>query len=161
MADGWGAVPLQQMIHQKKAQPKLPPSAADTLPSVWNLCHCLLITASFRGSAARGSFFPLLEGQREPGLCQAPEWRTSRKLMSCPFSRLALRTPRWSKIGKKGNLFLVIPKKKKQTKGNLNNLRFSPSSVSWDMEIERLDSSLLILSGREGGEDGGKQIALH
>ena len=81
--------------------------------------------------------------------------------MSCPFSRLALRTPRWSKIGKKGNLFLVIPKKKKQTKGNLNNLRFSPSSVSWDMEIERLDSSLLILSGREGGEDGGKQIALH
>ena len=61
--------------------------------------------------------------------------------MSCPFSHLALRTPPWSKIGKKGNLFLVIQKKKKkeeeeEAKGNLNNLRFSPSSVSWDMEIE-------------------------
>lgn len=56
VADGWGAVPLQQMIHQKKAQPKLPPSAADTLPSM----EPLSLSSYYRqlGVLLPGAHFP-------------------------------------------------------------------------------------------------------
>lgn len=47
---------------------------------------------------------------------------------------------------------------KTKTKGKLNNPGFPPIkfSMSWDMEIERLDSPFLILSGRMGGKEARK-----
>lgn len=59
----------------------------------------------------------------------------------------------WSRMDE--NLFLDIQRLKRK----LNNPGFLPSPkfpMSWDMDINRQNSSFLILDREKGGEEGGK-----
>ena len=117
---GWlgGCTSAADDVIKRKPSPSCPRVQQTLYPQCGTFVTVSLLPPA-SGVLLPGAHFSLsLKDKGNQNCAKLTEWRTSRKLMSCPFSHLALRTPRWSKIGKKGNLFLVIPKKKRKKERN-------------------------------------------